>query len=80
MTGLVWGILIGGLLLLVIVSYRIDQNYKKTVYLENIIINKDAKLKQRENIKNTQYIILEDIEIYLDFIGEDLDEIEIEKQ
>lgn len=78
-TGLIWGILIGSLLISILASYRIDKYHKEIIYLENIIIDKDAKLEKIEDIINTQYIVVEDIEVYLDFLGDELDEIEIEK-
>ncbi|HLR22049.1 MAG TPA: hypothetical protein VK087_08680 [Tissierellaceae bacterium] len=78
-TGLVWGILIGTLILVALVSYRMDEYYKKIVYLENVIIDKEAKLEKVEDTINTQYVVLEDIDINLDFIGDELDKIEIEK-
>lgn len=78
-TGLIWGILIGTLILTALISYRMDEHYKEISYLENIILDKDAKLEKLENTINTQYVVLKDIEIHLDFLGDELDQIEIEK-
>lgn len=78
-TGLIWGILIGALVISVLASYRIDESYKEIIYLENIIIDKEAKLEKIEDIINTQDLVVEDIEVYLSIIGDKLDKIEIEK-
>lgn len=78
-TGLMWGILIGTIILTSLVSYRMDKHHREITYLENIISDKDARLEKLEDTINTQYVVLKDIEIYLDFQGNELDKIEIEK-
>lgn len=78
-TGLIWGILIGTLIITSLVSYRMDEHYKEITYLENIISDKDSRLEKLEDTINTQYVVLKDIEIYLDFQGDEIDKIEIEK-
>jgi len=82
-TGLIAGILIGATALTILVSYRMDKLYENLAALENVINEKDAKLKKLEESINTMYFVLQDIEIIVEFIGEDagdeIDRIEIEK-
>lgn len=78
-TGLIWGILIGSIIITSLISYRMDQHYKEITYLENIILDREAKLEKLEDTINTQYVVLKDIEVHLDFQGDELDKIEIEK-
>jgi len=82
-TGLIAGILIGATALTILVSYRMDKLYENLAALENVINEKDAKLKKLEESINTMYFVLQDTEIIVEFIGEDagdeIDRIEIEK-
>lgn len=78
-TGLITGILIGITTLSVIVSYRMDIQYKRITYLENIIQDKNARLEKLEQSINTKEIILKDIDINLIFNGDEIDKIYIEK-
>lgn len=66
-TGIVCGTLIGAAILAVIVSYRLDNQYKRITYLETTIEDKDARLKKLEESINTQGLILQDIEVNLNF-------------
>lgn len=74
-TGLMMGTLIGTVILTALVSYRMDEHYKKIVYLENIIQDKDAKLEKLEKSINANNIILKNIELYIISEEDDLDEI-----
>lgn len=82
-TGLIAGMLIGAIVLTIVVSYRMDKLYENIAALENVINEKDAKLKKLEESINTMYFVLQDIEIIIEFEGEDagdeIDRIEIEK-
>jgi len=82
-TGLIAGILIGAIVLTMVVSYRMDKLYENVATLENIINEKDSKLKKLEESINTTYFVLQDIEIIIEFKGEEaedeIDRIEIEK-
>lgn len=66
-TGLICGILIGGSILAIIVSYRLDEQYTTITYLETTIENKDTRLKKLEESINTQELILKDVEVILNF-------------
>lgn len=78
-TGLLLGILLGAISLSTMVSYKLDEKYKRIAYLENTIQDKDAKLQKLENSINNRSMILKDIEIDLDFDGDEIDKIDIEK-
>lgn len=78
-TGLLLGILLGAISLSTMVSYKLDEQYKRIAYLENTIQDKDAKLQKLENSINNRSMILKDIEIDLDFDGDEIDKIDIEK-
>lgn len=79
MSGLISGIIIGVVVLTTLVSYRIDEYYKKIIYLENIIEDKDAKLEKLEQAISATNMILKDIEVKLNFEGDEIDKIDIEK-
>lgn len=80
--GLLWGVLIGSVIMSILVSYRMDLFYEEIAYLENTIVDKNEKLEKLEKSINNYNFILKDIEIILDF-GEvqisQIDNIEIEK-
>lgn len=81
--GIIAGILIGAIGLTTLVSYRMDKLYEYVATLENTINEKDFKLNKLEESINTMYFVLQDIEIVINFSGEDtedeIDKIEIEK-
>lgn len=77
--GLLAGVLLGAIILSTLVSYKLDEQYKKITYLENTIQDKDAKLKKFEESINNRSIVLKDIEVELDFDGDEIDKIDIEK-
>lgn len=77
--GIITGVLIGTTALSIVVSYRMDIQYKKITYLENLIQDKDARLEKLEESINTQEIIIKDIVIDLIFDGDEIDKIHIEK-
>lgn len=78
-TGLAIGIILGALVLSTLVSYRLDEQYRKITYLENIIQDKDSKLEKLESSINNRNIVLKDIVIELNFDGDEIDKIDIEK-
>lgn len=81
-TGIIIGTLIGTFLYTILISYRLDENYKNIVSLESIIQEKDAKLENLEKFINAQDMVLQDIEINLILPKEKIDEhdkIDIEK-
>lgn len=78
-TGLLLGILLGAIALSTIVSYKLDEQYKRITYLENTIQDKDARLQKLENSINNKNVVLKDIKIALDFDGDEIDKIDIEK-
>lgn len=81
--GLIVGTIVGAIGVTTVVSYRMDRLYENVATLENVINEKDAKLKKLEESINTMYFVLRDIEIIIQFTGEDaedeIDRIEIEK-
>jgi len=81
--GIISGILIGSVTLSIIVSYRMDTQYRRITYLENTIQDKDARLEKLEKSLNTQGVILKEVEVNLDFgekeDGDEIDKIDIEK-
>lgn len=80
--GLLCGVLLGSTLMTVLVSYRMDECYKKIAYLEKTIEEKNEKLEKLEKSINNSNIILKDIEIILSYEVEEIDpidNIEIEK-
>lgn len=77
--GIILGIIIGVSALAVLVSYRMDICYKDLAYLENTLADKNARLEKLENTINTQNLIIEDIVVNLQFDGDELDKIDIEK-
>lgn len=78
-TGLITGILIGIVILSILVSYRMDEHYKRIISLENIIQDKDTKLEKLEKSIRTRNSILQNIEVNLIFDGDEMDKIDIEK-
>lgn len=84
-SGLLWGILIGSLVISILVSYRLDNYYEKVAYLEHIIEDKDDKLSKLEKSINNSNIVLKDITIILEFHNlskeqiDQVDSIRIEK-
>lgn len=82
-TGMIVGVLIGAIGITTLVSYRMDTLYENIVNLEIAAKEKDAKLKKLEESINTMNLILEGIEVNIDFKGVDeennIERIEIEK-
>jgi len=78
-TGLIIGTLIGTIILSIIVSYRMDQYHEKILSLEDIIQDKDIKLEKLEEAETAEYISLKDIVVELEFDGDGLDKIDMEK-
>ncbi len=78
-TGIISGALIGSILMSVLICYRMDLLYEEIAYLKNAIEDKDDKLKKLEKSINNANIILKHTEIILDFEGDEIDKMEIEK-
>lgn len=78
-TGIISGALIGSILMSVLICYRMDMLYEEIAYLKNAIEDKDDKLKKLEKSINNANIILKHTEIILDFEGDEIDKMEIEK-
>lgn len=81
-TGIVWGVLIGSILTMVLVSYRVDSFYEKIAYQESIIADNEEKLKKLEKSINNSNIVLKDIKIIIEADEEQINSInniEIEK-
>lgn len=76
-TGIIIGTLIATFLYTILISYRLDENYKNIVRLESIIQEKDAKLENLEKFINAQDMVLQDIEINLILPKEKIDELDI---
>lgn len=78
-TGIISGALIGSILMSILICYRMDSLYEEIAYLKNSIEDKDDKLKKLEKSINNANIILKHTEIILDFEGDEIDKMEIEK-
>jgi len=78
-TGLISGIIIGSLSLLLMVSYRLEEYHKEIVSLENKIEESRAKLEKLEEAGEKPYLSLQDIKVHLDFQGDEIAKIHIEK-
>lgn len=81
--GVIAGILLGGVVMTTIISYKMDTLYENIAQLEYVINEKDAKLEKLEESINTMNFVLEDIQVIVDFKSKDIedkiDKIEIEK-
>ena len=75
--GLIAGVIIGSVLACTLVSYRIDTFYEKIAFLENTILEKNAKLENLEKSINSNKFILKDIEVVLLFDENEIDHLEI---
>ncbi|MBH1942566.1 hypothetical protein I5677_16865 [Mobilitalea sibirica] len=78
-TGMMAGIIMGSTAISMIVSYRVDLYHKNIAYLETTIEDKNARLEKLEATINTKELILKDIEVLLEFDGDEMDKIIIEK-
>ena len=80
--GLLCGVLLGSVIIMMLVSYRMDECYEKIAYLDKTIEEKDNKLDKLEKSINNSELVLKDIEIILNWKMEhvnQIDSIEIEK-
>ncbi len=77
--GIIIGILIGTVAFNILVSYRMDQFYKRIAYLENTIQDKNSVLEKFEKNINTRSLIIKGIEVLLIFDGDEIDKIYIVK-
>ena len=79
-TGTVFGFLCGIVLLTILVSYRMDKKSMVIKQMQNTIDDRNTKLEKLEKsldaINNMQYI-LKDIEILLNYEGNELDKLEV---
>ncbi|HBV87107.1 hypothetical protein [Desulfosporosinus sp.] len=78
-SGIIIGIIIGIAGFSVMVSYRMDQLYKKVAYLEQTIQDKNIVLEKFEKNINTWSLIIKGIEVVLAFDGDEIDKIQVEK-
>ena len=74
--GLIAGVLIGSILAITLISYRIDAFYEKIAALENTILEKNSKLDNLEKSINSNKFILKDIEVILLFDENEIDHLE----
>nr|WP_312579425.1 hypothetical protein [Sedimentibacter sp.] len=77
--GIISGALIGSILMSMLICFRMDLLYEEIAYLENTIEDKTEKLEKLEKSINNTNIILKHTEIILDFEGDEIDKMEIEK-
>jgi hypothetical protein len=75
--GLIAGVLIGIISFSTLISCKIDSFYEKIAFLENTILEKNAKLDNLEKSINSNKFILKDIEVVLLFDEDDIDHLEI---
>lgn len=81
-SGLVCGILLGTSLLVMLVAYRIDSYKMDIVMLESTLNDRDTRLEKLEAIldaKEKSKYIVKNIEIRLDYDGDELDKFEVTK-
>ncbi len=74
--GLIAGVIIGSVLACTLISYRIDAFYEKIAFLENTILEKNAKLENLKKSINSNKFILKDIEVVLLFDENEIDHLE----
>jgi len=77
--GILIGILIGIAAFNILVSYRMDQFYNRIAFLEQTVQDKNAVLEKFEKSINTRSLIIKGIEVVLDFSGDEIDRLLIEK-
>ena len=77
--GIIIGILIGTAAFNVIVSYRMDQFYKRIAYLEQTIQDNNTVLEKFEKNINTWSLVIKGIEVVLVFDGDEIDRLHVEK-
>ena len=78
-TGMTIGLMVGVVVVNTMISYRIDQYHEKINYLENIIEEKDIRLKKLEESVNKKKFILKDIEIILIHDGDAIEKMALER-
>lgn len=78
-TGLIAGFLIGIVSVSTLAGYRIDCYYTRIRELESSVEDRNAQLKRLKESINKNKFILRDIEIILNYDGDDIDRITIEK-
>lgn len=79
--GMIAGIIIGTSIFSILVSYRLDKSYERIATLENEINEKDTRLEKLEESTNTMDIILEEVQVFIEYgeeedKGKDKDEID----
>ncbi|AET66081.1 hypothetical protein Desor_0374 [Desulfosporosinus orientis DSM 765] len=77
--GIIVGVIIGAAALNIVISNRMDSFYKQIAYLEQIIQDKNAILEKFEKNFNTRSLRIKRIDVVLDFRGDEIDRINIEK-
>ena len=78
-SGIIIGILIGIAAFNILVSYRMDQFYKRIAFLEQTVHDKNAVLDKFEKNIDTRSLIIKGIEVVLVFGGDEINKILIEK-
>mgnify|MGYP005841186255 CR=1 FL=1 len=78
-TGLIAGFLLGIVCLVALVSYRVDTYHKEISLLKLEIGERDIRLDKLQKTINSRKLILNSIEVQLNFNGDQIDKIEIEK-
>lgn len=78
-TGMVTGMMLGIVVINTLISCRIDQYHEKIGNLQNIIEEKDTRLKKLEESINKKKYILKNIDVILMRDGDEIEKITLEK-
>lgn len=78
-TGFISGLFIGAAAISTLVSYRIDSYHARIRELEISVEDRDAQLEKLKESINKSRFVLKDIEIVLEYEGDEIDRITIEK-
>jgi len=78
-TGFITGFLLGAVTVSTLASYRIDSYHTKIRELEINVEDRDVQLKKLEESINKSRFVLKDIEIVLEYEGDEIDRMTIEK-
>jgi len=78
-TGFITGFLAGAAAVSTLASYRIDSYHARIRELEISLEDRDAQLKKLKESINKSRFVLKDIEIVLEYDGDEIDRMTIEK-
>lgn len=78
-TGLISGFLLGSAAVSTLASYRIDSYHTKIRELEASVADRDVQLKKLKESINKNRFVLKNIEVVLEYDGDEIDRITIEK-